>query len=378
MFREELDNLLQKNLVRQLVSRSSAQGARVTIGGQRYINFSSNDYLGLSHHPLVVASVKAALDTYGFGSGASRLLAGGTVLHEKLEAEIADFKGTEDARVFNSGYAANIGMIPAIAREGDVIYSDELNHASIIDGCRLSRAKTVIFRHGDITMLEELVRKEQGQRKVIITDSIFSMDGDLAPLGDIYQICREHGVLLYLDDAHGTGVLGDGRGARDHFNLPSEPWVIQMGTFSKALGSYGAFVAGSRETIHWISQTARSLIFSTALPPCVISGSLTALNLLRKGDCLIQELWSNRKQLAEGLSRLGYDIKKSASPIIPIMTDTIQDATKIAAELFKQGIYVPAIRPPTVNTPRLRLTVTSEHDPDDLALLISRLGSLQE
>ena len=163
MFREELDNLLQKNLVRQLVSRASAQGARVTIGGQRYINFSSNDYLGLSHHPLVVESVKAALDTYGFGSGASRLLARGTVLHEKLEAEIADFKGTEDARVFNSGYAANIGMIPAIAREGDVIYSDELNHASIIDGCRLSRAMTVIFRHADITLLEALVRTEQGQ-----------------------------------------------------------------------------------------------------------------------------------------------------------------------------------------------------------------------
>lgn len=373
-----MDSLLKRNLLRQIVARSSAQGVRVIIDGKRYTNFSSNDYLGLSHHPDVIASVKAALETYGFGSGASRLLAGGTDLHDALEAEIADFKGTENARVFNSGYTTNVGIIPAITREGDVIFSDELNHASIIDGCRLSRAKTIVYKHCDISMLEELVRNHRGRRNIIATDSIFSMDGDIAPLEDIHQVCLKHEIFLYLDDAHGTGVLGNGKGARDHFNLPSEPWVIQMGTFSKALGSYGAFVAGSNEIIQWISQTARSLIFSTALPPCVIAGSRAALELLRKGAPLIQRLWSNRQLLGDGLTRLGYDIKKSASPIIPIMTGTIKDTLTHAAELFSQGIYVPAIRPPTVNAPRLRLTVTAEHDSDDLALLISALGSLRE
>lgn len=363
--------------MREILSRASAQGAVITIDGQRYINFSSNDYLGLSHHPDVLLSVWTSIQKYGFGSGASRLLAGGSILHEKLETEIADFKGTEDTRVFNSGYSANIGIIPAIAFEGDVIFSDELNHASIIDGCRLSRAKTVIYRHGDTTNLEQQMRKEQARRKVVVTDTVFSMDGDIAPLTELYGLCLQHGALLYLDDAHGTGVLGNGRGALAHFKLKPQPWIIQMGTCSKALGSFGAFVAGSSEMVQWISQTARSLIFSTALPSSVISGSLAALNLIKNEGYLIKKLWSNREKLAQALDRLGYDTQKSSSPIVPIMTGSVQNTVKIASQLFRKGIFVPAIRPPTVDKPRLRLTVSADHDPEQIAFLIKTLEGLR-
>src|SRR4030043_818311 len=260
MFFEKLKILKENRLFREIKDRASPQGSKIKLGGREYVNFSSNDYLGLANHPYIINEVKKALDEYGSGSGASRLLSGGSILHKELEDKTAQFKETESALVFNSGYAANSGIIPAITDKDDMIFSDELNHASIIDGSRPSHAKTVIYKHKDLSHLEDLIRKEDAKNKIVITDTVFSMDGDIAPLAGIYDICKKNNAILYIDDAHGTGVLGNGRGTLSHFNIKPAPWVIQMGTFSKALGSFGAFVTGNREVIEWIQNTARSFI----------------------------------------------------------------------------------------------------------------------
>ncbi|MEK7736121.1 MAG: 8-amino-7-oxononanoate synthase, partial [Nitrospirota bacterium] len=327
MFSESLIRLKEKNLLREIKNRNSPQGTRIVIDGKEYINFSSNNYLGLANHPHVIESAQKAIAMFGFGSGASRLLCGGSVLHDELEKKTAAFKGTEAALIFNSGYSANTGIIPAIADEGDVIFSDELNHASIVDGCRLSKAKKIIYRHKDIGHLSELIEKETAKRKIIITDSVFSMDGDIAPLKKIYNICSSlnaerltPNALLYIDDAHGTGVLGNGKGALAHFGIKPEPWIIQMGTFSKALGSFGAFAAGSKDAIEWILNTARSFIFSTALPSCAAAASIAALEVIEKEPELLNKLWSNREQAVHGITKLGYDIMGSETPIIPVRT----------------------------------------------------------
>ena len=280
MFLEKLEILKKENLLRYITDRDSAQGPGIVISGKEYINFASNDYLGLAGHPYIREKAKNAIDFYGFGAGASRLLGGGCALHKELEERTALFKGTEASLVFNSGYAANAGILPSIADKDFTIFSDELNHASIIDGCRLSGAKLYIYRHKDLSHLGELIEKGSSGKKLVITDTVFSMDGDIAPLKGIYEICRNNGALLYIDDAHGTGVLGNGKGALSHFQIRPEPWIIQMGTFSKALGSYGAFVAGSSAVIQWILNTARSFVFSTALPPCIVAGSLAGLELV--------------------------------------------------------------------------------------------------
>jgi len=381
MFAKNLTFLKEKNLLREMKNRNSPQGSRIIIGGKGYINFSSNDYLGLANHPDIIESAREVIDKFGFGSGASRLLSGGSTLHKELEKKTAKFKGTESALIFNSGYAANTGIIPAIAGEGDVIFSDELNHASIVDGCRLSRAKTIIYRHKDIAQLKRLIKKEKAKRKIIVTDSVFSMDGDISPLKEIYDLCLKlnadslkPSVLLYIDDAHATGVLGNGKGSLEHFSIKPEPWIIQMGTFSKALGSFGAFVAGSKDTIDWILNSARSFIFSTALPSCIIAASIAALELIGKNPSLIDRLWSNRDKTIKGLTRLGYDTMESETPIIPIRTGTIKDATRISQFLFKKGIYAPAIRPPTVKEPRIRITVTAAHTNEDIGGLIEGLS----
>ncbi len=373
MFFENLKILKEKGLFRDIKDRESQQGPKVRFGGREYINFSSNDYLGLANHPYIINKVKKALDAYGYGSAASRLLGGGSNLHRELEGRIAQFKNTEFALVFNSGYAANIGIIPAIAGADDAIFSDELNHASIIDGCRLSKAKTLIYRHKDLSHLEDLLSRENAKKKIVITDTVFSMDGDIAPLSDIYDICRKNNAILYIDDAHGTGVLGDGRGALSHFDIKPEPWIIQMGTFSKALGSYGAFVAGSRNVIEWILNTARSFIYSTALPSCVVAGSIAALELIENDPVLIKRLWSKRDKVADGIKDIGYDIMGSETPIIPVKTGTVEDTLKISRHLFEKGIFAPAIRPPTVKEPRIRITVTAAHTDEDIGRLVEVL-----
>jgi 8-amino-7-oxononanoate synthase len=373
MFSEKLRIFKENSLLREIKDRESPQGSRINLNGMEYINFSSNDYLGLANHPHIIDKMKSALDNYGYGSAASRLLGGGTKLHKEIEERVAKFKNVESSLVFNSGYAANTGIIPAIADESDVIYSDEFNHASIIDGCRLSRARTLIYRHKDLSHLEALISRGDSARKIVVTDAVFSMDGDISPLGGIFDICKENNAILYIDDAHGTGVLGNGRGALSHFSIEPQPWIIQMGTFSKALGSFGAFAAGSREVVELILNAARSFIFSTALPACVVAGSIAALELMEEGSELIRRLWANRNNAADNIKHMGYDIMESETPIIPLRTGTVENTLKISRHLYEEGIFAPAIRPPTVAEPRIRITVTAAHTENDLDRLFIAL-----
>jgi 8-amino-7-oxononanoate synthase len=373
MFSEELYLLEIRGLLRSILSRQSAQGRRVRIGGKYYLNFSSNDYLGLANHPETAASILDAVARFGAGSGASRLLAGGTVLHTRLEQEIARFKTCESALLFNSGYSANTGIIPAIASEGDTVFSDELNHASIIDGCRLSMARTVIYRHRDAEDLERLVRKEKARKKVVVTDGVFSMDGDIAPVREIQEICLKYHCLLYIDDAHATGVLGNGRGSLAHFGVEPGPWVIQMGTFSKALGSSGAFAAGSDEAIRWVTSAARSFMFSTALPAHVVAASLAAIRIVKRDQGVLRRLWTNRELLAQGLREAGFDIGGSETPILPVKMQDVNEALRLSGFLYERGIYAPAVRPPSVRQPRIRITASAAHTEKDIAVLIGAL-----
>ena len=366
MFSEKLRILEEKNLLRNLRDRESSQGPRIRFDGREYINFSSNDYLGLANHPYLIEATKKALDEYGFGSGASRLLGGGSELHKRIEHETAQFKDTESSLVFNSGYAANTGIIPALADEDTALFSDEFNHASIIDGCRLSTAKTLVYAHKDLTHLERLLKKENTKKKIVITDTVFSMDGDIAPLREMSDICRNYNGLLYLDEAHATGVVGKGRGALAHFGLKPEPWIVQMGTFSKALGSFGAFLAGSSDIVQWTLNSARSFVYSTALPSCVVAASIAALELIKNDSVLIKRLWENREKLAGGLKDIGYDIAGSETPIIPIRTGSVENTLRISKYLFDKGISAPAIRPPTVKESRIRINVTAAHTDEDI------------
>lgn len=382
MFSQRLQELYAQKVNRLIRDRSSRQNAKILVDERELINFASNDYLGLAGHPEVIRAAAESMEEFGFGSGASRLLAGGGILHRDLEDTIARFKGTEAALIFNSGYAANTGMIPAIAGEGDILFSDELNHASIIDGCRLSRAETVVYRHRDVDHLSELMKAKKGKRKIIVTDSVFSMDGDIAPLKEIYDLCRamnsllpgSDAVLLCIDDAHGTGVIGAGKGALAHFGIKPEPWIIQMGTFSKALGSFGAFVAGSGDVIEWLINSARSFIFSTAIPTCAVAASLRALGLMERRPELIQKLWRNRHMLVDALKGMGLDTGKSETPIVPLKTGSIDEALTLSHYLYEKGIYAPAIRPPTVKEPRVRITVTAGHSDEDITSLVKVLG----
>lgn len=371
MLFDKLPILKEKGLFREIKDRTSPQGPRVFFNGKEYMNFSSNDYLGLSNNTYIIKKAQEALDLYGNGSAASRLLGGGCTLHRELETKIARFKGTERALVFNSGYAANTGIIPAFTNKEDVIFSDELNHASIIDGCRLSKARVFVYRHKDIAHLESLMREESAQKKIVITDSVFSMDGDIAPLRDLYNICKELGAMLYIDDAHGTGVLGNGKGALQDFHLDPEPWIVQMGTFSKAFGSFGGFVAGSSEVIDWILNTARSFIFSTALPACAIAASLAALETIENNPELIKKLWANTKKSIAYIEELGFNKTDTETPIIPIKTATVEDASRIAAYLLQKGIFAPSIRPPTVKEPRIRITITAAHADEEIETLFT-------
>lgn len=377
MFLRGLEELRRNNLYRSVKDRASPQGPRIYVDGRELINFASNDYLGLATHPEVIKAARDSMDLFGFGSGASRLLGGGSILHQKLEDKVARFKGTEAALIFNSGYAANTGIIPSIAGEGDILFSDELNHASIIDGCRLSRAASVVYRHRDIEHLSELIKKESGKRKIVVTDTVFSMDGDIAPLKEICRVCRKYDAFLYLDDAHGTGVLGSGKGVLAHFNIGNEPWIIQMGTFSKALGSLGAFVTGNRDVIEWVINTSRSFIFSTAIPACVVAASAKAIEIIESAPDLLEKLWRNRDTLVKALKKIGYDTGESETPIAPLKTKSVEDALNIANHLYEKNIYAPAIRPPTVKIPRVRITVTAAHSDEDINALVNALSLIR-
>jgi 8-amino-7-oxononanoate synthase len=370
VFNEYLEELRERGLLRGVEDRDGPQGRTVSVGGRELINFSSNDYLGLSVHPEVIGAAVEAARIYGAGAGASRLLAGGTTLHRELEDRTALFIGRPSAVLFSSGYHANTGAIPALAREGDEILSDELNHASIIDGCRLSRAKASIYAHGDANHLESLLGASRARVKLIVTESVFSMEGDLAPLNDIYELAEKHGALLYVDEAHAVGVFGGGRGLMaETVSDAQNPRLITMGTYGKALGSCGAFIAADEEVMAWLRNTARTFIFSTALPPAVAGASLAALEIVRSGRAPIPRLWENRDMLFDALKGAGLDTGRSGSPIIPVMLGSVEEALHISGRLREHGIYAPAIRPPSVKQPRLRLTVAASHSPEDIKTL---------
>lgn len=370
---EELKEVERKGLYRQMRRLNGPQAARTVIEGKECILLSSNNYLGLAGHPAVKEAAKLAVESWGAGAGGSRLTTGNYALHEELEQEIARFKRTESAIIFGSGYAANLGVIQALAGRGDVVLSDELNHASIIDGCRLTRAEVGVYRHRDVEHLEKMLRQFQGYRRLIVTDGVFSMDGDLAPLPDIVALAERYGAFVMVDDAHATGVFGKrGAGTAEHFGLEGRVQV-QMGTLSKALGSAGAYVAGTRELIEFLRNKARSFIFSTAPPPAAVGAALAALRLVERQPEIRAQLWRNARYLRTGLERMGYQVPSEDSPIIPIL---IGDSTKtmcLAQALLEEGVFAPGIRPPAVpeGRSRIRVTVMAVHTGDDLDQALS-------
>ncbi len=367
-FDAELKRLKKSALLRKLTLIDSAKGPTISIAGKQFINFSSNDYLGLSQRPDIIKSAISAFKKYGFGSGSSRLLCGTYIPHKKLEERIAGFKKTESALLFNTGYAANTGIIPAIASAGWTVLSDELNHASIIDGMKLSKAGIKIYRHRDINHLEALLKKS-AKNNFIVTDAVFSMDGDIAPLKDIAFLSKKYKALLMIDDAHGTGVLGrTGRGTLEHLGI-RDAGIIQMGTLSKALGCFGAFTAGSNDLINFLINKARSFIYSTSLPPAVAEAGIKAIDIVDfKSVNLRKNLWHNRQRLSDGLENLGYDTFDSETPIIPILAGNAENALKLSRYLYKNKIFAPAIRPPTVPEKkcRIRFSVTALHTDEDI------------
>ena len=380
-FSRELSDLKQQHLLRHLRTVGSGNGPWITVDGRSVLLLCSTDYLGLAGHQDLQDAARAAMDRYGFGAGASRLVSGSSPLHEELEQTLARFKGTEAALLFNSGYAANTGIIPALASEGDAILSDGLNHASIIDGCRLSRAEVHVYSHGDMNHVESLLKKTaRARRRLIVTDGVFSMDGDIAPLPDLCTLAEKYGALLMVDDAHATGVLGDsGRGTAEHFGVSGRV-PVQMGTLGKALGSFGAYIAGDRDMITYILNKARSLIFSTALPPAVCAASLAALRVLEQEPWRREQLRKNVHRFVVVLMAQGVDVAASETPIIPIIIGDSEKALLAGQSLMDKGMFALAVRPPTVpeGTARIRMTIMATHSPEDLDRAAAAVGMLKQ
>ncbi len=378
-----LAQLAEQQMLRSLREIESAQGPHVLIEGCNALLLCSNNYLGLANHPaLVEASCRATRD-FGVGSGASRLVSGSMSLHHRLEEAVAEFKGTEGALLFNSGYAANNGTIQGLYGPGDRIFSDALNHASIIDGCRLSGAEVSIYPHNDVAALREMLQasgRAPEERWLIVTDGVFSMDGDIAPLAELVALKEEFDAWLMVDDAHGGGVLGqNGRGSAEHCGCLAQI-ELQMGTFGKAFGSYGAYLAASRPVIDLLINRARSFIFSTSLPPGVAAANLAALQLVAatEGADRRARLQENRRIFASFLQDAGFDLCGSQTQIVPILTREPQPTMAAAAALLEQGICLSGIRPPTVppGTCRLRATLMADHDPQEVLAAAQAISAI--
>ncbi|MBI2180822.1 MAG: 8-amino-7-oxononanoate synthase, partial [Deltaproteobacteria bacterium] len=353
----ELERLKETGLYRKLRRVDGDQGSTLVLDGREVINFSSNNYLGLANHPALGEAAKAAIDRYGCGSGASRLISGNMTLHEELESKIAEFKGTEAALVFNSGFQLNTGVVSTLVGEGDAVFSDALNHASIVDGCRLSRAKVAIYGHLDMNHLEgELKRSSSARRKLIVTESLFSMDGDEAPLADIVGLAQRHGAMVMVDEAHATGVYEpNGAGLIAKLGL-GEGVFVQMGTLGKALGGFGAYIAGSKALRDLLINRCRSFIFTTSLPPAVMAMAIAAIGLVEREPERRQALRGNSAALRGGLASLGYVMGGSRSQILPLIVGDAQRCMKLSQRLLDRGVFAQGIRPPTVppGTSRLR------------------------
>jgi 8-amino-7-oxononanoate synthase len=365
---ERLAELEELGLYRRLRMVSGPQGPRVVLDGRPVLLLCSNNYLGLADHPRVREAAADAAMRWGVGAGASRLVSGAMTAHRRLEEALAEFEGTEAALLFGSGYLANLGVVSSLAGRGEVVFSDELNHASIIDGCRLSRAETFVYEHCDVDHLAYGLRQAEGRGALIVTDGVFSMDGDIAPLAEIVELARRYDARVIVDEAHGTGALGPGgRGAVADAGLDGEVDVV-VGTLGKALGSYGAYVACDAEMAQYLINTARSLIFSTALPPPAAAGALAALDLLREQPRRVDKLQANADTLRSALHHEGFEVTGAQTQIVPLIVGDAQLAMRVCEAALERGVFAQAIRPPTVpeGTSRLRLAVMASHTRSEL------------
>ena len=367
---QEIDGLKEQGLYNRIRTIGSAQGAWLVVDGKNVLNFCSNNYLGLANHPKIVEAAKEATKKYGVGPAAVRSIAGTMDLHVQLEQRLATFKGAEDVITFQSGFTANLGTISALVGKEDVVFSDRLNHASIIDGCRLSGAKIIPYEHNDAEALEDAIKDNLSnyRRALIVTDGVFSMDGDIAPLPDLYEVAKKYDILFMVDDAHGEGVLGKGgRGIVDHFGLHGKV-DIEVGTMSKAFGVVGGIVAGDKVIVEWLRQRGRPFLFSSAVTAPDAAACLAAVDLLEESTELVDRLWANAKHFKAEMKKLGFDTGVSETPITPVMLGEAPLAQQFSRELFEEGVFAMSIGFPTVakGKARIRVMISAAHDNDDL------------
>jgi glycine C-acetyltransferase len=368
--KERLAELESQGLAIRPRTLEGPTGARARFDGRDVINLASNNYLGLANHPRMNAAASSAAAELGAGTGAVRTIAGTMTMHEELERRFAEFKQAEDALMFQSGFTANAGTVAAVLDKEDVIVSDRLNHASIIDGARLSRAEIKVFDHKDTQHADELLAEtaRPGRRQLLITDGVFSMDGDIAPLPDLVEVAERRGAIMMIDDAHASGVLGKGgAGTVDHFGLHGRV-DIQVGTLSKAIGVLGGFIAGPGALIEWLVNRGRPFLFSTSAPPAVVAACIEALDIIADEPDRLERLWDNTRAFKDGLRELGFDTGASETPITPVVTEEEEATQTFARRLFEEGVFTPAIVYPTVakGLARVRTIVTAEHTDEDL------------
>ncbi|MFC2175166.1 glycine C-acetyltransferase [archaeon] len=367
--KKEVQDLKDQNLYGALPVFSSQQKNKVIMNGQEVITLSTNNYLGFANHPRLVAAAKVAMDKWGFGTGAVRQIAGTMDIHMEFEEQLAKFKGTEESLVFVAGIAANRGTIQCLMGKEDAIISDELNHGSIIDGVRLTKSARYIYPHNDMNGLRKvLVESKAQRRRLVVCDGVFSMDGDIAPLDQIAELCEEHDAILMVDDAHGDGVLGkDGRGIVDHYKLHGKV-DIDMGTMSKAFGCLGGYIAGTEELKDWLTNRARSFLFTTAHPPAVVAACAESIKMVQDEPQHLKNLWDNAKYLKKGLNDLGFDTGRSETPITPVIVGEPANASMLSKEMLKEGVFVKPIVYPLVakDKSRVRTIVTAQHTTEDL------------
>jgi glycine C-acetyltransferase len=377
---QELEALKQEGLFVNIRTLESPQGAWIVVDGRKVLNLCSNNYLGFCNDPALKEAAKRAIDEYGVGPGAVRTIAGTMKLHLELERKLAEFKGTEAVVSFQSGFCANLATIPALVGREDVIFSDELNHASIIDGCRLSRAEIIRYAHCDVDDLKAKLQEHRHKfrRALIVTDGVFSMDGDIAPLPEIVKLAREYDAFVMVDDAHGEGVLGKGgRGITDHFGLHGEV-DIEVGTLSKAFGVVGGYVAGSYELCEYLRQRGRPFLFSSAVTPADVAACIAAVDILLQSEDRVQRLWENACYFQNGLKSLGFDIGKTQTPITPVMLGEAPLAQEFSKRLFEEGIFAQAIGYPTVprGAARIRVMISAVHAKEDLDFALEKFAKV--
>jgi glycine C-acetyltransferase len=367
---QEINGLKESGLYNNIRTLSSPQGAWLVVDGKKVLNFCSNNYLGLANHPKIVKAARKAAKTYGVGPGAVRTIAGTMDLHIELEKRLAAFKGVEATITFQSGFNANLATIPALVGKEDVIFSDRLNHASIIDGCRLSGAKIIAYEHNSAESLEKAIKENLSKyrRALIVTDGVFSMDGDIAPLPALYEVAKKYDILLMVDDAHGEGVLGKGgRGIVDHFGLHGKV-DIEVGTMSKAFGVMGGVVAGDKVIVEWLRQRGRPFLFSSAMTVPDVAACIAAVDLLEESTELVDKLWENGRYFKAEMQQLGFDTGQSETPITPVMLGEAPLAQEFSRELYRKGVFGTAIGYPTVpqGKARIRVMISAAHSKDDL------------